>query len=122
MDWVLTIWSSRIIWMSSMPFRICVPVSRQSMYSKATPIHSPCILSRVRSRLYSLLAYSLTSSMAWMCLGSSSCRARLRLKLSSAFTAKPMALPILSQCRSRRPGFRSATISGRCSWNAFSFS
>lgn len=60
----LTIWSSSSIWMSSRARRIDVPVSRHAIVSNAIPVQSPCILSSVRSRLYSLLAYSLTSTMS----------------------------------------------------------
>lgn len=39
---------------------------------------------------------------------------------ASALTGCPTAALILSQCRSRMPGFRSAVMSGMCCWNACS--
>jgi len=51
--------------------------------------HQTCILSSARSREYSLLAYSLTSSRMASCLGSCSCSALLTLKLASALTGTP---------------------------------
>ena len=57
-----------------------------------------------------------------MCFGSSSCNARVRLKDASAFTGNPSSSLISFQCRSRRPGFRSATIKGKFSPNPVTLS
>mmetsp|Transcript_30416 Transcript_30416/g.76133 ORF Transcript_30416/g.76133 Transcript_30416/m.76133 type:complete len:206 (+) Transcript_30416:1390-2007(+) len=122
MDCVLTIWSSRSICVSSKPMRIHEPVSRHAIVSNTTPDQSPCILSSVRSSENSLLAYSETSSMMARCLGSSSCSARVTEKEASALTGKPRSWLMRVQCRSRRPGLRRATMSGRLSWKATIFS
>ena len=114
MDCVLTIWSSSSSWMSSNPRRIDVPVSRHAMYSNCTPVHSTSILSSVFSSEYSLEAFSDTSSSTCMWSSRPSCSARVTLKLSSALTAKPTFSLMRFQWRSRRPGLRSAAISGMC--------
>mmetsp|Transcript_2858 Transcript_2858/g.10079 ORF Transcript_2858/g.10079 Transcript_2858/m.10079 type:complete len:234 (+) Transcript_2858:1504-2205(+) len=56
--------------------------------------------------------------MTAMCLPSSSCSARLTVKLSSALTVMPMSVDIFFQWRSRKPGLRSAVMRGRLAWNA----
>mmetsp|Transcript_13745 Transcript_13745/g.31865 ORF Transcript_13745/g.31865 Transcript_13745/m.31865 type:complete len:305 (-) Transcript_13745:1763-2677(-) len=63
MVWVLTMWSSSSISISStqFPLRMCVPLSRYGGVSNFMGSHSEYILSRVFSRLHSLLALSLIS-------------------------------------------------------------
>ena len=102
-----------------MPRKMVVPVSLQSILSKLTPLHSCCILSSVFSREYSFEAYSEISSITSMCSRSCSCSALDKLKDTSTLTGKPRSFDILFQCLSLSPGFLSAAIRGKYSWNLF---
>mmetsp|Transcript_62800 Transcript_62800/g.198892 ORF Transcript_62800/g.198892 Transcript_62800/m.198892 type:complete len:287 (-) Transcript_62800:2989-3849(-) len=64
----LTIWSSRMVWISSVPPRMKVPVSLYGRHPKTMPSHSDTIFSRLLRREYSLEAvvpmFSTASSLS----------------------------------------------------------
>mmetsp|Transcript_2471 Transcript_2471/g.8791 ORF Transcript_2471/g.8791 Transcript_2471/m.8791 type:complete len:390 (-) Transcript_2471:1918-3087(-) len=114
MLWILTIWSSRIIWMSSKPTSVYVPVSLYALAWNSTPSQSTTILSSAFSRLFSfdalVLTFCTSSSLSMIFRFIRSLT--LKVKAGSALNDAPTISKIISQWRSFRAGLASSSTSG----------
>mmetsp|Transcript_62799 Transcript_62799/g.198888 ORF Transcript_62799/g.198888 Transcript_62799/m.198888 type:complete len:424 (-) Transcript_62799:2007-3278(-) len=117
MDWIFTIWSSRIAWMSSTPPRMYVPVSLYSMHRNSTPSQSVTIFSRAFSSEYSLEAFP---ESAWIRSKWSITPRVIRSETEKSSVGLCCQLRIskmASQCRSLSAGLASSSTSGITSLN-----
>ena len=130
---VLTMWSSRIVWMSSTEDKIVKPVSLYLLVLNSTGSQSSCIFRKAfssensyrsadaatRIAAFDALTFdapALTCSNCSMNGSKPSCNTFFSVVPVSGLRFRWKILDILSQWRSRIPGLHKILITGRCSW------